>query len=145
MALGVSGAAAGAGPGFAGCQFVGTAVGSVDVELAGGGVEVDAPVSFVDFGVVVSGGQEQVVAVGAAAGPAGQEVMGVGPGGGGGAAGPAAAAVAGLQGLAHPGGDEAVVASDLQRQAGGRVEDGGPDLGVAGDALGQLGRRLADP
>src|SRR5690606_847852 len=129
MALGVPGAAARAGPGFAGCQFVGSAVGAVDVEFAGGGVEVDAPVSFVDFAVVVSAEQEQVVDVGAAAVPPGQEVVGVGPGGGGGAAGPAAAAVAGLQGFAHPGGDEAVVASDLQREAGGRVEDGTPELG----------------
>src|SRR5690606_14077762 len=31
--LGVAGAAAGAGPGFAGCQFVGLAVGAVDVEF----------------------------------------------------------------------------------------------------------------
>ena len=75
----------------------------------------------------------------------GLQVVGVGPGGGGLAAGPPAAAVAGVQGAADPMWHQPLGAADVKRQPGGRVEHDAPHVGVAGDALGQRGRDLADP
>ena len=76
-----------------GAQFVGGAVGAGDVDLAGGGVESDVPLSFVDFDVVPAAQADELVDVGAAAEVPPDQVVGVGPGDGGLAAGPAAAAV----------------------------------------------------
>ena len=44
--------ARGPGVGVGGSEFVRGVVGSGDVDVAGGGVEADSPLSFVDSGVV---------------------------------------------------------------------------------------------
>ena len=46
---------------MAGAEFVGCAVGSGDVDFAGGVVEVQGPVSFVDLDVVVAAQQHELV------------------------------------------------------------------------------------
>jgi hypothetical protein len=50
------------------------------VDFAGGGVEVDGPLSFVDFGVVPPAEQDELVDVGGSAEVSGDEVVGVRPG-----------------------------------------------------------------
>src|SRR5262245_53298344 len=96
-------------------EVVGCAVGSCDVDEAGGGVESDSPSSFVDQDVVVAAGEDHVVDAGFAvvAVPV-VHMMCVAPRGGCVAAGPAASAVAGGEGLAYPGWGEAVGAADVE-------------------------------
>jgi hypothetical protein len=105
-------AGVGSGPGLAGSKFVKCAVGSDYADLAGGLVEDDAPVSFVDPGMVVPAQKEAIIHVGLAAAVPGQQVMGVGPSWRCGAAG--AAAVAGVECLADPVGDESVGEADFE-------------------------------
>ena len=93
---------------------MGRAVGSCDVDLAGGGVEVDGPPSFVDLHVVVAAHQEQVFDAGDAAVVPVVQVVGVGPRCRGGAAGPTTAAIAGVEGAADPVRDEPVGAADVE-------------------------------
>jgi hypothetical protein len=88
---------------------------------------------------------DQVVDVGAAMVDPRDEVVHVGPRGWGVAAGEATSAISDQQCFADPGWDQAVGAADLEGLAGGRVEDGPPDLGVAGDALRGAVRNVTDP
>jgi hypothetical protein len=71
------------GPGSGGlawAEFVGCAVGSGDVDFAGGVVKPEGPVSFVGEDVVVAAEQDEFVDVGLAAEVPGQfGVVGVGP------------------------------------------------------------------
>ena len=81
---------------MAGSEFVGLSVGSGDGEFAGGGVDGDAPASFVDTHMVISTKPDEGGDVGASAVDPGQQVVDVYPRGGDGAPGPAAASVAGV-------------------------------------------------
>ena len=58
-------------------------------------------------------------------------MVGVGPLGGDVAAGPAAGAVAGVQGFADPVRHDAVLAADVEWEAGGGVEDDAPYIAVS--------------
>jgi len=104
--------------GLAGLEFVGCAVGSGDVDVAGVGVAVEAPVAFVDADVVPAAEQDEVVGVGVAvvADPF-AEVVAVAPVGGGGAAGPAAVWVAGGEDAAEGGWGVAVGAAEFEGDA----------------------------
>ena len=62
-----------------GAEFVGGAVGSGDVDFAGGGVESDRPLSFVDFDVVPSAQAYELVDVGASAAEPEDQMMCVRP------------------------------------------------------------------
>ena len=78
------------------------AVGSCDVDLSGGRVEMDPPPSFVDAHVMVPTQEYEVFDAGDAAVVPMPQMVGVGPRGWGCAAGPAAAAIAGVQRSTDP-------------------------------------------
>ena len=97
-----------------------------------GGVEPDLPGGVVDEAVVVAAEQDHVVqAGGAAVGPV-LEVVGVAHQGWAGAVGEGAVLVAGDQGSPDGGGDQAVDAADVE-DLGVGAEDGGDQVGVAGE------------
>ena len=109
--------------------------GGIQFGSSGGGVDVDLPGGLVDQGVVFAAEQDEVVeGCGAVVGPVG-DVVGVAGDGEAGAAGEGAVLVAEDQGGPDAGGDQAAGAADVEDLALG-AEDGGDDLGVAGQSAG---------
>lgn len=126
------------GHGWCLCPGCGDAVGAADGEqgggfdefVRGGAADVESPV--VDLVMVVGAEQDAVGDGGVSAGVPGDHVVGLGPGGGDGASGGEAAAVAGDEGFAHGGCDEALGAAEVDDVAVG-AEEGRDDPGVAGE------------